>query len=108
VTREHLSRTRRIVHGVLLLALSMALAMQTQAVVQAATLTVNSLADPGNGTCDATECTLREAIAAAAPGDTIDLSDPGTIRDSWGGGRHHGSDHQQRPRGQCVWGRHSQ
>jgi CSLREA domain-containing protein len=37
----------------------------------AATLTVNSLADPGNGTCDATECTLREAIDAAASGDTI-------------------------------------
>jgi CSLREA domain-containing protein len=57
----------------------MALAMQTQAVVQAATLTVNSLADPGNGTCDATECTLREAIAAAAPGDTIAFSVTGTI-----------------------------
>jgi CSLREA domain-containing protein len=26
---------------------------------------VNSLADPGDGTCDAAECTLREAIAAA-------------------------------------------
>ncbi len=26
--------------------------------------TVNSLADPGDGTCDDTECTLREAIAA--------------------------------------------
>lgn len=29
------------------------------------TLTVNSINDPGNGTCDGTECTLREAIAAA-------------------------------------------
>ncbi|MGH2663525.1 MAG: CSLREA domain-containing protein [Actinomycetota bacterium] len=28
-------------------------------------LVVNSTADPGSGTCDATECTLREAIAAA-------------------------------------------
>jgi CSLREA domain-containing protein len=27
--------------------------------------TVNSTADPGNGVCDATECTLREAINAA-------------------------------------------
>src|SRR6266699_3053789 len=26
--------------------------------------TVNSLADPGDGICDATECTLREAIPA--------------------------------------------
>jgi CSLREA domain-containing protein len=35
------------------------------------TWTVNSLADPGAGTCDDTECTLREAIAAAASGDQI-------------------------------------
>jgi len=35
------------------------------------TLTVNSLIDPGDGACDASECTLREAIAAATPGDTI-------------------------------------
>jgi len=37
----------------------------------AATLTVNSLDDPGDGICDAGECTLREAIAAASSGDTI-------------------------------------
>lgn len=30
-----------------------------------ATFTVNSTNDPGNGTCDAIECTLREAITAA-------------------------------------------
>ena len=29
------------------------------------TFTVNSSADPGNGICDAAECTLREAITAA-------------------------------------------
>lgn len=40
------------------------------------TITVNSIADPGNGTCDAAECTLREAIAAAAPGDTIVFGSP--------------------------------
>jgi uncharacterized repeat protein (TIGR01451 family)/CSLREA domain-containing protein len=33
--------------------------------------TVNTLADPGDGTCDDTECTLREAMAAAASGDWI-------------------------------------
>ena len=33
--------------------------------------TVNSLLDPGDGTCDDAECTLREAIAAAASGDRI-------------------------------------
>ena len=35
------------------------------------TWTVNSLADPGDGACDDNECTLREAIAAAASGDKI-------------------------------------
>ena len=47
---------------------------------------VNSLADPGNGTCNATQCTLREAINASgsteisfAPGltGTITLAAPG-------------------------------
>ncbi len=33
--------------------------------------TVNKLVDPGDGSCDDTECTLREAIEAAAPGDKI-------------------------------------
>jgi CSLREA domain-containing protein len=32
---------------------------------------VNSLADPGDGVCANNECTLREAIAAAQPGDRI-------------------------------------
>jgi len=35
------------------------------AVAEAAPFQVNSLADPGTGVCDATECTLREAISAA-------------------------------------------
>ncbi len=38
------------------------------------TWTVNSLADPGAGGCDDIECTLREAIAAAASGDRIEFS----------------------------------
>ena len=32
---------------------------------------VNSTDDPGDGTCDLTECTLREAVATAAGGDTL-------------------------------------
>src|SRR5207244_7296305 len=43
------------------------------------TFTVNSTADPGNGVCDAAECTLREAIAAAnaaAGSDTITFNIP--------------------------------
>jgi titin len=44
------------------------------------TFTVNSTADPGDGTCDATECTVREAIAAANANvgtDTIAFNIPG-------------------------------
>ena len=37
--------------------------------------TVNSLLDPGVGGCDDAECTLREAIAAAASGDRIGFAD---------------------------------
>jgi CSLREA domain-containing protein len=43
-------------------------------------ITVNSTADPGDGTCDGTECTLREAITVAnanAGTDTIDFDIPG-------------------------------
>ncbi len=36
-----------------------------------ATTQVNSIADPGDSVCDETECTLREAIAGALPGDEI-------------------------------------
>src|SRR6185369_5659134 len=45
------------------------------------TFTVNSTADPGTGTCDAAECTFREAITAAnaAAGlDNISFNIPGT------------------------------
>ena len=37
---------------------------------------VNSTADPGDGVCDDSECTLREAIAAAEEGATIEFSLP--------------------------------
>jgi CSLREA domain-containing protein len=37
---------------------------------QAATITVNSLADPGSGNCTTT-CTLRDAIATASANDEI-------------------------------------
>lgn len=38
----------------------------------AADFTVNSTADPGGGSCTATECTLREAINASNASTTID------------------------------------
>jgi len=47
----------------------------------AAKFTVNSTADPGDGVCSASECTLREAISAANAGpgaDTINF-DPGVF-----------------------------
>jgi CSLREA domain-containing protein len=46
----------------------------------ATTFTVNSTGDRGDGTCDATECTLPEAIAAAnanAGTDTVEFNIPG-------------------------------
>jgi CSLREA domain-containing protein len=38
-------------------------------------LAVNSADDPGDGTCDSTECTLREAVNAVVSGDTIVFDD---------------------------------
>lgn len=74
---------------VLLLLLLLALEMTPVAHAQGTTFTVNSTADPGNGVCDATECTLREAINAANANsgtDTIAFniptSDPGYISTS--------------------------
>src|SRR6185436_8042751 len=43
----------------------------------AVTINVNSVDDPGTGTCDVTECTMREAITAAnadAVADVLDFS----------------------------------
>lgn len=45
---------------------------------QAATLTVNTLADDGPGNC-ATTCTLRDAVATAAAGDLVLVDVTGTI-----------------------------
>ncbi len=41
------------------------------------TFTVNSAADPGDGTCTVAECTLREALNAAGTGDTVAFDLPG-------------------------------
>ena len=64
-----MSIPRRLVHGAFLFLLAGA--------VHAATFTVNSTADTDDGLCNATNCTLREAINAANanPGtDTIHFS----------------------------------
>lgn len=53
-------------------------ALLVTASASAATQTVNSLADTNDGSCGTT-CTLRDAITAAAAGDTISFSVTGTI-----------------------------
>src|SRR3954462_4643308 len=50
---------------------------------EATTLTVKSNADSG-GTCPGATCTLRQAIATALAGDTIDFNLTGTITVSSG------------------------
>ena len=52
------------------LALMLALMLPGAGVVHAATLTVTKTDDTNDGVCDV-DCSLREAIAAAAPGDTV-------------------------------------
>jgi CSLREA domain-containing protein len=52
------------------------LALLLAASVEAATLTVNSTADDGTGTCTASKCTLRDAILNAGNFDTITFSLP--------------------------------
>ncbi len=43
---------------------------------QAATLTVTNTTDTNDGVCDAADCSLREAIAAAVSGDTVVFAAP--------------------------------
>lgn len=60
--------------------LAVMVVVATKPAQAAATFTVNNTSDPGNGVCDASGCTLREAINAAnaAPGaDTINFNIPG-------------------------------
>src|SRR5688572_9218075 len=57
-------------------------AHQRTASVEAANINVTSLSDPGDGTCDETECTLREAILvtnSSAGEDWIKIAPNGTI-----------------------------
>jgi CSLREA domain-containing protein len=46
---------------------------------QSSSFIVNTLADHDDGTCDATDCTLREAVSSASLGGTITFSVTGTI-----------------------------
>lgn len=72
------TRARAISAAMMLGILALMLAPNTHAAVNT-TYTVNSTAD-SSGVCDVTECTLREAIAAAnanAGADTINFNIPG-------------------------------
>ncbi|MFN8540265.1 MAG: hypothetical protein U0232_22660 [Thermomicrobiales bacterium] len=78
-------RARLAVGSRPLLALTLALALLAVVVpaprqAAAATITVRSINDSG-GTCPGATCTLRQAIATAVAGDTIDfnLPNPSTI-----------------------------
>lgn len=62
----------------LLSALAVLGTLATSGAAQAATITVNTLADDGPGNC-ATTCTLRDAVATAASGDLVLVDVSGTI-----------------------------
>jgi CSLREA domain-containing protein len=73
-----MQRTKFLFPGKTLFA-SLFLAGVLQASAGAVTLTVNSVADDGNGTCTATKCTLRDAflnVHAAIPTEQIKFSLP--------------------------------
>lgn len=85
---RRLAVSQRKVNGVWKLLLALVVCVVALAMVagpaRAETFTVNSTADPGDGTCDASECTLREAVNAAngnGEADTItfDLPNNSTI-----------------------------
>ena len=73
----------RFVIGIIAIAAVMAglFSTGTNASEAQTTFTVNSTADPGDGVCNPTECTLREAIDAAnaAPGLDVINFDPGVF-----------------------------
>lgn len=56
-----------------------ALSINISPTVAAATITVNTLADEYDGSCSDGDCSLRDAIQVANPGDTIDFSVNGNI-----------------------------
>ena len=56
-----------------------ALAVAPVSPARAATLTVDTLMDENDGSCMDGDCSLRDAIQVAAPGDTITFSVNGTI-----------------------------
>jgi CSLREA domain-containing protein len=62
---------RRCIRRSFLASTASALLLSAVGMEATTTLTVNSTADDGTGTCTASKCTLRDAILNAATGDTI-------------------------------------
>ena len=48
-------------------------------VAHAGTITVTTLIDESDGSCTDGDCSVRDAVAVASPGDTINFSVTGTI-----------------------------
>src|SRR5262245_19156645 len=66
-------RGRMVVGTGLTLGAAFSLGSPAQAAVD--TITVTSLADPGDGSCATNGCTLREALTQADDGDTTDVDE---------------------------------
>lgn len=73
--------SRRIVATLVALLATALTLLALASPARADTVWVNNNIDPGDGICNQLGCTLREAISAAAPGDTVKFapSVPGTI-----------------------------
>jgi len=61
----------------------LASALGVPSMANAATITVNTLLDENDGSCTDGDCSLRDALAVANAGDTINFSVTGTIVLTW-------------------------
>jgi LPXTG-site transpeptidase (sortase) family protein len=76
--KNRTSKPGIVLHAFLIVALAAGMVFLPSGTARAATLTVTKAADTNDGVCDA-DCSLREAIAAAASGDTISFDGNYTI-----------------------------
>ena len=63
----------------LIISMLLVFSLATPHTAHAATLVVDTLLDENDGSCSDGDCSLRDAIQVAAPGDTITFSVTGTI-----------------------------
>ncbi len=64
---------------VVVLFVALALILTIFDIAKAGTVTVDTLTDESDGSCSDGDCSLRDAIAVATPGDTVDFSVNGVI-----------------------------